>query len=455
MGLFTTLKTLLYSRFNHRLDSPQDRRRSEFFAEWVDVGFLRHRWTNDGEIAPGVLRANNPDEKRFAAYAAQGVKTVVNLRHDYDRSPFHLARERAEAAGMRYVSFPMQARQAPGRDTLLGLLDLFPTLEKPILFHCKSGADRTGLVAALWRMQIEGHRLADARTELSLKYLHRRDSETGALDEVLDAYAPFEGRKSLSDWIREDYDPDEAEAKAHAALPRRGFWAEARSIWRDLYRYAQHREARWHASFAKPIETEDDQRRANTFIKWIDHGILRGVWTNFHRLDTGVWRSNHPTEKRFRTYARQGFKTILNLRGASMEPQYQLEKKLCDELGFTLIDLPLSAVDAPSRDHALKLLEIFDSAERPMIIHCKSGADRTSIAAAFYQLHRGAGIAAARKQFSIRFIHLKNSSKGVLDKVLDSYEAETGGRIPLRQWLLTDYDPDGITKAYREARQAR
>lgn len=455
MSLKQSLKRWAKRRYNHRLDTPKNRKRSEFYAEVIDVGFLRHRWTNDGEIAQDVLRSNNPDAKRFPQYAEQGVKTVVNLRNDRDRSPFLLAKERAEAAGMLFVSFPMGAREAPSRETLLKLLDLFPTLEMPVLFHCKSGADRTGLVAAIWRMVMEGHALADVREELSLKYLHRRDSETGALDEVLDAYAPFEGKKSFADWVRDDYDPDDAEAKALAARPDRGFWAEARSIWRDLYRYAQHREARWHASFAKPIETEEDQRRANTFIKWIDHGVLRGVWTNFYQIGEGVWRSNHPSEKRFRKYAQQGFKTILNLRGASMEPQYQLEKKLCEELGLILIDLPLHAYEAPSVENSLKLLDIFDTAERPMIIHCKSGADRTAIASAFYKLHTGQGIAAARKQFSIRYIHLKNGPKGVLDKVLDAYAAETQGNTPLRDWLSTDYDPERITNAYREMRQKR
>ena len=423
-------------------------------AEWVDVGFLRHRWTNDGEISDGVFRSNNPDEKRYRKYADRGIKTVVNLRNDVNRWPVRLAHERVERNGMTYVSYPMAARQAPTKDVLLGLLQLFPSLDKPVLFHCKSGADRTGLVAAIWRMVMDAHSLSDAREELSLKYLHRWDSETGALDQVLDAYAPFEGSKSFESWVREDYDPDAAEAAAAAAHPNRSFWAEARAMWRDLYRYAQFREARWHASFAKPIETPEDQSRANTFIKWVDHGVLRGVWTNFYQIGDGVWRSNHPTERRFRNYASQGFKTIVNLRGASMQPQYQLEKKLCAELGFTLIDLQLKATEAPSRENALALLDIFDQAERPMIIHCKSGADRTSMAAALYKLHVGEGVKAARKQFSLRYIHLKNSPKGVLDKVLDAYEADTAKRpMPVREWIETHYQPDAITKAFRDSRK--
>lgn len=451
--VFQSAKRRLYSRYSHQLSPKKDRRRSEFFAEWIDVGFLRHRWTNDGEIAEGVFRSNNPDAKRWKGYADQGIQTIVNLRHDYNRSPVALAKERSEALGMTFINYPMNARAAPTREVLLGLVDLFSKLQKPVLFHCKSGADRTGLVAAIWRIVVEGHSLKDAREELSLRYLHRRDSETGALDQVLDAFAPFEGKLRFEDWVRDHYDAPAADAAALAERPDRGFWAEARSIWRDLYRYAQYREARWHQSFAKPIETEEDQRRANVFIKWIDHGVLRGVWTNFYRIGPDVYRSNHPTEKRFRAYAAKGFKTIVNLRGASMEPQYQLEKKLCAELGLTLIDLSLHAYEAPSKDASLQLLDVFDSAERPMIIHCKSGADRTALAAAFFKLHTGEGLAAARKQFSLRYIHLKNSSKGVLDKVVDTYEADTAANpMPLRQWIETLYDPQKITQDFRNAR---
>ena len=454
--LLKSLKARLYARYTHRLDTPQDRKRSEFFAEWIDVGFLRHRWTNDGVIAEGVLRSNNPDADRFKDYAAQGVRTVLNLRHDTDRAPFALAKERTNTNGMQFVSYPMAARRAPTRDELLGLIDLLPTLEKPVLIHCKSGADRTGLVGAIWRMEIEGEPLDKAREELSIRYLHRRDSETGALDQVLDAYAPFEGQKSFKDWVAKNYDPKAADAAAAAATPKRGFWAELRALSRDLYRYAQYREALWHQSFAKPIETEQDQRRANTFITWIDHGILRGVWRNFHKIGDGVYRSNHPTEKRFRKYAAQGFKTIVNLRGASMEPQYQLEKKLCNELGLTLIDLPLSAYEAPPRAQALKLLDIFDTAEKPMIVHCKSGADRTGIASALYKLHVDQDLAAARQQFSLRFVHLKNGKKGVLDRVIDAYARDTkASLIPVREWLETTYDPDSITTAFRQERSEK
>ncbi len=261
--IFTSLKRRLYARFNHRIDNPADRKRSALFAEWIDFGFLRHTWTNDGKIAPDVFRANNPDEKRFRSYAKYGIRTVVNLRNDVERAPSKFAKERALSNGMDYISYPLFPRRAPTRGELLGLIDLLPTLQKPILFHCKSGADRTGLTAAIWLLTQENVLLKAARAELSLKYIHRRDSETGVLDEVLDAYEHFETEMGFRQWAIDHYDPQDAEKLAAARKPKRRFWNTLRHFYRDVYTYAQLRKAVWHESFSKAVVTAKDRKRGH------------------------------------------------------------------------------------------------------------------------------------------------------------------------------------------------
>ncbi len=54
------------------------------------------------------------------------------------------------------------------------LLDIVRRAPKPLLVHCISGADRTGLVAALYRFAITGASAAVADRELSLIYGHFR-----------------------------------------------------------------------------------------------------------------------------------------------------------------------------------------------------------------------------------------------------------------------------------------
>jgi len=452
-SLLSNIKRRFYQRFTHRLDTPRDLRLSRFFAEWIDVGFLRHRWTNEGEIAPGVIRANNPDEARWDKYANRGIKTALNLRNDTTRSPFLFAKQASENRGITFVSAPMLPRQAPTRENLLGLINLFPTLEKPILMHCKSGADRTGLAAAIWRMTQEGESLADARSELSLRYIHRRDSDTGVLDEVLDAYEPFEAKMDFRTWVETEYDPTAAQQKFEANRPKRGVFGTIRHFYKDVYTYAQHREAVWHDSFAKPVVTEADAKRARFFMTWIDHGILRGVWRNFHRIGDGVFRSNHPTEARFRTYAADGFKTVINLRGASMQPQYQLEKRICADLNLALIDIEMSGGRAPTKDNIQALLSAYETAERPMILHCKSGADRTGFAAALYQVTQGVPFEIAQKQLSLRYLHLRGGSKGILGWVLQQYQAETAkSGQSFAEWAKESYDPESLTAGFKAFR---
>jgi len=452
--IFSVLKQRLYARFNHRIDNVEDRKRSAFYSNWIDVGFLRHRWTNDGQVAPDVFRSNHPDEIRFKAYAERGIRTVVNLRNDVERAPSKFSEEFSVSNGMKYVNFPMLPRRVPTRDELQGLIAMFNTLEKPILFHCKSGADRTGLVAAIWLLTQENSLLKDARPELSLKYIHRRDSETGVLDQVLDAYEPFESQMDFETWLAQKYDPDDAQKLADLAKPNRSRWQTVRHFCKDVYTYAQHREFVWHESFAKEITSDEDRKRANFFMRWIDHGVLRSFWTNFHEIEPGYFRSNHPTEKRFKQYSEQGFKTVINLRGASMQPQYQLEKTLCDELNLKLIDIEMEGGQAPPRETVLALLDAYETAEKPMLVHCKSGADRTGLAAALLRLSHGATVSEAKQELSLRYLHLKNGGKGVLGWIIDQYATETASDpLSVRTWVMTKYDPAPLTKGFHALRK--
>lgn len=449
----TAIRDWVQGQFNHEVSSGKDRFMARLFTEMLDVGFLRHLWTNEGEIAPGVWRSNHPGRRRMKGYAKRGIRTVLNLRNDTRKSPCKLVRNDCEDNGMTYVSYPMAPRHAPKAEVLLGLIELFPKLEKPVLIHCKSGADRTGLAAALWLLTQEGASLAEARRQLSLEYLHFREFETGVLDAVLDLYAE-EGRgRSFVDWVRTGYEPLAANFRAQSVSSGLGQMEKLDILRAGLWRYAQYREAVWHKSYEGPYTTDRERRRARFFVNWIDHGILRTFWHNQAEIGPGIIRSNHPNAKRLRRMATEGLKTVINLRGASMQPQYLLEKELCDELGLELVDIPMAATAAPSATSILKFLDTLENCEKPALIHCKSGADRTSIAAALWLLDQGAPMAEARAQMSIRYIHLKSSAKGVLDAVLDDFEtANVGGSVSVREWLKDGYNPEAITERFRRQR---
>jgi protein tyrosine/serine phosphatase len=130
---------------------------------------------------------------------------------------------------------------------------------------------------------------------------------------------------------------------------------------------------------------------------------------NFATVLAGeVYRSNQPTPERLAAYTRDhGIRTLLNLRGSSPGADwYEAERKAAAELDLTLIDFPLSANRELTRDQAEALLAILRDAPKPLLIHCRSGADRTGLASVVYlALVTGIDEDTAERQLSIRFGH--------------------------------------------------
>ena len=59
----------------------------------------------------------------------------------------------------------------------------------------------------------------------------------------------------------------------------------------------------------------------------VDHGFLRLLYNNFHKIDDNMYRSNMPTPQRIKKYKKLGIKTIINLRGGKKDGGWFLEKK--------------------------------------------------------------------------------------------------------------------------------
>ena len=210
------------------------------------------------------------------------------------------------------------------------------------------------------------------------------------------------------------------------------------------------REKAWRRSFGRDITDPDERKRSAWHVDWLDHGILRRRWHNFAEIAPGAYRSNHPNHDRFADYAELGIKTVLNLRGKVRTASWLFEEETCKRLGLTLIDIPMSARAAPPHASIMALLDAYDTIERPFLMHCKSGADRTGLAAAIYlMVIAGGTLAEARRQLSRRFLHFRRSRTGVMDHVLDVYERRNArAPISMRDWLKAEYDPAQIDASF-------
>jgi len=151
---------------------------------------------------------------------------------------------------------------------------------------------------------------------------------------------------------------------------------------------------------------------ASYFIYMEDHG-------NFHPITPGeAYRSAQLDEDELRHHMRRyNIKSIINLRGEiTAGSWYQQELSVCKEFGCRHYDLSLPPDNRPSRQQIKKLLYLFETAPRPVLLHCKAGADRTGLAAALWKVYVDREPKAlARKQLSLRFGHLPLGPTSALD----------------------------------------
>lgn len=162
------------------------------------------------EFAPGVYRSGHPMPYQLRRAARDGVKTVLSLRTpDPQLASNRLEWDAARRCGMRVVHLPLASREAPFPAEILGLVAAFQQLDHPLWIHCKSGADRVGFAAAVYRLAVLHRPISDARRELRFWWHgHVRQARTGILDAVLRCYAQANARRPVDfvAWVRSSYD---------------------------------------------------------------------------------------------------------------------------------------------------------------------------------------------------------------------------------------------------------
>lgn len=156
---------------------------------------------------------------------------------------------------------------------------------------------------------------------------------------------------------------------------------------------------------------------------------------NFFEVDPGkFYRSQQLKPDVLKSYIkRYGIKTLINLRGENEKDWYYGELAITKEMGISFYSIPMSAVVLSSRQDLLKLLDLYDTAPRPILIHCMGGADRTGEAAALWVIEiQKKTKEEALKQLSITYGHRKlvNSAKDFLITIWKG-----------RDWLAKEYNP--------------
>ena len=208
-----------YRGFRRRVDERAPgwiKGRANKALDYFDLFFMDHHvfraiYANRHQIAPGVWRSAQPSPAQIAYLARSGIRTIVNLRGVRDCGSYRLQVEACRRHGINLVNFQLQSRMVPSASVIREAKKLFQEIEYPALFHCKSGADRAGLMSAFLLYMKEGKPLEEAVRQLSLKYGHFKRSETGVLDYFFERYMSDNQADPMTffEWLETRYDPSE------------------------------------------------------------------------------------------------------------------------------------------------------------------------------------------------------------------------------------------------------
>jgi len=134
--------------------------------------------TNLRTVVPGALyRGAHPGDAGIEALAKAGIKTIVDLQGgDTSANAGESEADRleektiVETNGMQFFNVPLSSMQIYFDDqdkTLTTALDLISDpANQPVFFHCFHGEDRTGVLAALYRVVYQGCTTDQAHKEM-------------------------------------------------------------------------------------------------------------------------------------------------------------------------------------------------------------------------------------------------------------------------------------------------
>jgi tyrosine-protein phosphatase SIW14 len=119
---------------------------------------------NFARVNPALYRGAQPTEEGLKQLKAMGIKTVIDFRS------YHSTHKQVEAAGMTAVEIPLKADLGsvpPDDGELKKFFEVvLDPARQPVYIHCAFGKDRTGTMAAAYRLEIDGWTPDEALQEM-------------------------------------------------------------------------------------------------------------------------------------------------------------------------------------------------------------------------------------------------------------------------------------------------
>ncbi len=127
------------------------------------------RWAQKAEVAgvkncyqvtTNLYRGAQPTAEGMKQLQKLGIRTVINLR------AFHSDKDEVAGTGLKSVRFETKPWHAEEEDVVGFLKAVTDTNHLPVFVHCQRGADRTGMMCAMYRIVVCGWTKPEAIDEM-------------------------------------------------------------------------------------------------------------------------------------------------------------------------------------------------------------------------------------------------------------------------------------------------
>lgn len=113
------------------------------------------------KVADGLYRSAQPTAEGFKNLEKLGIKTVINLRALHDDA------DETKGVKLRRIDVPVNTWHIETEDVVRVMQELAKKENGPFLIHCQHGADRTGLMCAMYRILVQGWTKDKALAEMT------------------------------------------------------------------------------------------------------------------------------------------------------------------------------------------------------------------------------------------------------------------------------------------------
>jgi len=161
--------------------------------------------SNFREVSPGrFYRSGEMSAEAMGELIDRlGIKCVVNLQSaPGDWARYEAQIEACRRRGVVHDRIPLSPTKLPGAAAAKNLVERLESGPFPMLVHCSSGADRAGLAAAAYLIQVEKRPLEEAvGSQLTWRFGHVPIGGSIAMDRFFDRFREASEGRDFKSWV--------------------------------------------------------------------------------------------------------------------------------------------------------------------------------------------------------------------------------------------------------------